>query len=255
MPKKTNISGPNLNYISDKSLQHSHKAGAKVRPLLTSLDKRWGRYYFPLTLNYITLLEETKSIYEGLVKLIEQARDTKEDTNLNSRFIEYDLVNSLFIKCGEYLTSYSLTLEYFSIELLWQLNNLGNAGGPKIIINDDWNTIQKLGYLESILQHTTKLPNDVNDILIRRDIFVHPTFNRIYTSGVNDWQNNHIAWTLSGRVLNSLDGLQGYIYTVTESFDDYLNKHQKSVTLRVQRGIKSTEPIKKSISKSNKPIM
>lgn len=250
MPKKRKISGPKLNNTFEVSLQRSHESGAKVRPVLMALDKKWGRYCFPLSYHTVLLLENTEMLYNELIYLINKARQTKVDEQANLRYIDYELVNASFLKGGEYLIAFSLSLEYFSIEILWKLNNLTRQMGRVLDINESWNTTEKLNCIKKVLKHNIDIPQEIGSILERRDIFTHPTFLRIYPTTETDWQNNHVAWVLSGNVHNTYGELEKYLEKVSESFNKYVNENKRQVTLnRLKRGLRAKESLKKTREK------
>lgn len=240
------MKGKKLKNIADPKLAKVHNKGAKVAPVLSALDKRWGRYYFTHSYKWPILLGKTEKAYVNILESLKKARDLEVGTENRSRFLTDDLRDVIFLNSEEYLTSFYLTLSYFASELLWILNNSHQHRNIPLEVNDNDILVERLKQVIRIISSSVAIPEELHQILEQRDVFTHPTFQRIFPVNPDvNWKENPIAWVLSGDLEDTYTKLEDFIKAVYTDFEKYIKEHPTGpVTFKVERGVKVLESYK-----------
>ncbi|KKP64162.1 MAG: hypothetical protein UR61_C0052G0004 [candidate division WS6 bacterium GW2011_GWE1_34_7] len=232
-----------------KEAANSHKAGDNIMITLSALDKKWGRYFYPLRINtYDLLYKDANKHYLKALSLLNEARALELGKIQNARLIfNSKFLDNSFLTVSKYLTSYYLLLEYFATENLWILNNVNDYYKLGFHIDDNVELTGRLRMLDSIIKDKTPLPNSTHTILAERDFLMHPTFRRMFpTEKLQNWKENLVGWFLSGEIEGTLPELQTYIINKQAKIKIFNDKLPKTkVTLTVKRGLVAVEPSKR----------
>lgn len=233
-----------------KEAAKPHKKGANIMITLSAIDKRYGRYYYPMRTNiYYTLYKDTRRYYLRSLYLLRKVRNIELGDLQNARFVfDVNLLDDIFLTISKYLTNYYLLVEYFLAENLWLLNNANNNHKLGFKIDDNAEFSDRLKTLDLIIGDTNKLPNSVSIIMSERDFLMHPTFRRIFpTEKLQNWKENLVGWFLSGEIEGTFLELARYLHNKQGLITTYLDKlPKKTVSLTIQRGLVASEPSKKN---------
>lgn len=247
MSKKLKISSLKLKNVSDPKLARFHNKGSSFELVQSSLDKKWGRYYFNHYNRYLLYFERAGLEYNETMKTLSVCRKIKVDTKTSIRHIEDKMRDDLELHSALFLILIKLGFEYMTNEILPTVNRIMNRLDNTPIV--EWEQLDindRLNSLTKMLNSKTSVPLELYNLFDRRDIVEHPTQDRLYNMQDNNWKNNHLAWVLSGEIEDVFDSIVNFVNEQTILFEKYvIDNPMPGKLLGVQRGIKAGEQFKK----------
>lgn len=242
--KKTTVSSRKLKNISDSSLAHKHKKGVVVELVQPALDSKWGRFYFLQYRRSMVFLESAESDYVKLMGLLENCRELQADSS-GAKLIPTELRDKLERTSVDYLIHVKLGFEYLCEEVLPVMNRI--CSHFKIQEEMDFvdeSLLSKLTMVLSCLGKKMQIPNEIETLLLRRDIVEHPNQERLYS--MSSWKNVHLAWVLSGEIDRTWEIVVILVNQINKNFEEFVAKYPIPGELQgVQRGVRVGEQFKK----------
>lgn len=247
MSKRIKISARKLKNISDSSLAHSHKAGAIVEIVQPAVDKKWGRYYFNYGQyrNYL-MFSIALTNYKKSINLLNRCRKILVDKT-GVRHIDIELRDKLEKSSSQFVVFTKLGFEYLVAEYIPTVKQIKDYYNEHFELpHEDIDLLEKINILINGLGISNIIPSSVELLLNRRDIFEHPTPDRLYNCNDSGWKNNHLAWVLSGEFVGCMKEIEKFVNNISKTMEKYKKENPVPGELKLGiRGLRAGESFKK----------
>lgn len=250
MSRKIKPKGRKLKNMSDPSLAHSHKKGAKVYFALTAVDPRWGRYLYYNYRRYGLILSRSLRYYKRTIDLLNQCRQIEVEEKTGFRKIPDSLKKKLEINSMQFLILMKLGLEYLVMEYQTAIKQIKEhrreVYKPPLDTND---LGEKLRILKDVIGIKNSVPTEIYTILGRRDIVEHPTTERLWEGSDTGWKTVSLSWVLSGEIEGITDPIISFVNEFVKTVETYIKENPIPGKLNIShRGLKAGEQYKKPTS-------
>jgi hypothetical protein len=247
MSKRMKSIGRKLKNLSDPSLAHSHKEGANVLFMLTSVDPKWGRYLYCQYRRYGLILNQSLKYYKKSIKLLNECRQLKVQEKTGFRNIPDNLRDNLEINTMQFLILTKLGLEYLFTEYESAIKQIKKHRkenyDPPLDTEDLGSRLKKI---KDAIEVKSEIPRQVYTILDRRDIVEHPTTQRLWEGSETGWKTVNLSWVLCGEIDGIISPIVIFVNEFVKKVEAYIKDNPIPGTLNgLTRGLKAGEQFKK----------